>query len=365
VCSSDLVNEPDYSDAPYCFVITDISKEQFEAEYGDEITDWENDGTGWVTDDTVRIAEYFEVKETAAKIYLLEDGSIVEDLPEGVQEVKERDTLKRNVIWRKIYSYKVHEEKEFPCPWIPIVPVLGKEEIDRDGKKHYISLTRHAKDPQKNFNYYTSMNTENIALSPKKKWVGAEGQFEGHEAEWADANMSSDAYLQYKLTDFHGHLVPPPRLTEPSSVDPAAISGMAQANQDLKETTGIFDASLGNTGNESSGIAIRERKSEGDTATFHFVDNQAIAINHCMRIIITLLPKNFGKKNYLWQHVQKMCLCHREDSYKYSRETRPWKASASTWPMALPERHLYNIGGISQYIYIYLMTEVCHYDARS
>ena len=40
--------------------------------------------------------------------------------------------------------------------------------------------------------------TEEYALRTKTPFIGAEGQFEGYEAQWAQANRRSFAYLQYK-----------------------------------------------------------------------------------------------------------------------------------------------------------------------
>ena len=60
--------------------------------------------------------------------------------------------------------------------------------------------------------------------------------------------------------------------------------------EDIKATTGIFDASLGNRSNETSGVAIQRRQQEGDTATFHFADNLTRAIAYAGKIIISAIP---------------------------------------------------------------------------
>ena len=45
-----------------------------------------------------------------------------------------------------------------------------------------------------------------MAMGPKPPFVGAEGQFEGHEEEWKKANVENRAYLQYKAIDVGGNL---------------------------------------------------------------------------------------------------------------------------------------------------------------
>jgi len=67
----------------------------------------------------------------------------------------------------------------------------------------------------------------------------------------------------------------------------------------MKTIIGIFDASLGARSNETSGRAINARKTEADTGTFHFIDNQARAIRHTGRIIIDLIPSVYNKKRII------------------------------------------------------------------
>jgi hypothetical protein len=74
-----------------------------------------------------------------------------------------------------------------------------------------------------------------------------------------------------------------------------ASSGLLQAkmgaSEDVKATTGQYDASLGIGGNERSGKAILARQREGDTGTYHYVDNLARAVRHVTRQLVDLIPK--------------------------------------------------------------------------
>jgi hypothetical protein len=58
----------------------------------------------------------------------------------------------------------------------------------------------------------------------------------------------------------------------------------------MKSVTGLYDASLGQRSNETSGRAILARQREGDNGTFHFIDNLSRAIRHTGRILIDLIP---------------------------------------------------------------------------
>jgi hypothetical protein len=63
------------------------------------------------------------------------------------------------------------------------------------------------------------------------------------------------------------------------------------AAEDINGTTGQYNASLGLEGNERSGRAILARQKEGDTGTYHFVDNLARAVRYSTRQIVDLIPK--------------------------------------------------------------------------
>jgi hypothetical protein len=75
---------------------------------------------------------------------------------------------------------------------------------------------------------------------------------------------------------------------------PPISQGILQAKQGaidgLKAVTGIFDASLGQRSNETSGKAILARQRQGDNASFNYIDNLARAIRYVGRIIVDLIP---------------------------------------------------------------------------
>jgi hypothetical protein len=60
---------------------------------------------------------------------------------------------------------------------------------------------------------------------------------------------------------------------------------------DMKATTGIFDASLGNQANETSGKAILRRKEQSNLTTMHYIDNLARSFKQGGDIIAEIMPK--------------------------------------------------------------------------
>jgi len=290
--------EPDYSDARFAFITEDISQAEFEKLYPDKTVLFDDAFSGlgtemskWADSNAMRIAEYFEVVDgEKVKLYMLEDGQIVDEKIEGMNIVNEREVVLKKVVWRKISGVEVLEEREWPGKWIPIIPVLG-DDIDLDGKRYLKGMIRDAKDPQRMYNYWVSAQTEMIALAPKAPFIAAEGQIEGYKAIWESANRKNWAYLPYKPTSINGTQVPAPMRQTAEPPVQAMVQAMQQASEDMKATTGIYDASLGGRSNETSGKAINARKMQGDIANYHYIDNLSRSIRHLGRILIDLIPK--------------------------------------------------------------------------
>lgn len=281
----------DGSDADYGFVYEDISREAFEDLYpdADPVSFDDKSTSGWCTEDTVRICEYFYKEYEDKTIYLTQDGQTVEEKPEN--PLQERVVRVPSVKWCKLTANEVLDKTDWVGVYIPLVPVYG-EEVWLNGKRECYSLVHQAKDPQRRFNYWLTASTEIIALQPKAPYIGIAGQFATDAKKWARANNDTYAYLEYDPIEVSsGVLAPAPQRQSPPTGSPAMFQEMMAAGDGIKATLGMFNASLGQSGNETSGRAILARQAEGDNATFHFVDNLQSAIRHVGRICIDLIQK--------------------------------------------------------------------------
>jgi hypothetical protein len=291
-----LCKQLDCRDMPYAFIEYNMSRDEFEKKWPDsDIEDWKQSTafSGWFTDKTIRVCEYFDVIETPKTIYQLSDGSKSnnEPLPEsGLSVVAKRTVHEKKIKWYKITAHQILEKTDFPGKWIPLIPVLGEEVVIR-GKRKFMSFIKHAKDPQRMLNYWRSSAAERIALAAKAKWVVAGNQIENYAQEWMHSNRSNNPVLRYNPVSEGGVLVPAPHQTAPVQADMAIIEAGNHAVDTIKACTGVFDASLGANGTEKSGVAIRSRQMQGDTSNYHFYDNFAKSLRHCGRIIVDLIPE--------------------------------------------------------------------------
>lgn len=295
--------EPDASDADWGFIFEDLTEEEYEQQYPKSkmsgMEDWRSIGDscpGWATEKTARVAEYFHKEFKTKTLFLLSDKQVVEEdqlemaMALGATVVSEKTAQIPIIKWCKINAVETLEETEWAGRWIPIIPVLG-DELDVDGKRILEGIVRHAKDPQRMYNYWATSETETIALAPKAPFIGAEGQFEGHEKKWQTANIKNYAFLEYKPKTISGELLPAPQRNAFEAPVSAITNARMQSSEDLKATTGIYDAALGARASETSGIAIQRRANQSQTANFHYVDNLSRALRHLGRILVDLIPK--------------------------------------------------------------------------
>lgn len=293
--------ELDGSDAAQCAIVDVLTRDAFERKYPDGAPGGSFTGETSVPrlydQPIVEIAEYFYLDMVPDRLLLLNDGAILlrSEVPRGMmsalsdQIVGERPTERRIVRWCKLTNAEVLEQGVWPGQYIPVVPVYGHR-IRVQDRWRCFGMIRWLRDPQTMLNYWESTKTEMLAQMPKSKWIGAEGQFEGHEDQWRNAHLSNYAYLEYKSRTDDGMGLPAPQRQFPDPPPQGFIEASLHSAQHMKEISGIYDASLGNRSNETSGIAIEQRQAQGDIANFHFFDNAMKSLRHAQRIILDVLP---------------------------------------------------------------------------
>lgn len=278
-------SQPDGSDAEWAIIAEEIPNDEFKRLYPDvDETNFDSAGNGdmqgWYTKDSVRIAEYYYIEHEPAEIQDPESGQT-------------RSTFIRHCMWCKAIGDKILEQSEIPTKYIPIVPVLGHE-IWLQGKRYLSGLVRNAKDAQRLYNYYLSANAENVALAPKAPFIGVAGQFES-DPNWGRANKESLAYLEYDPVSIAGTPVGAPQRAMPPQASPAIMQAIQLAENDIMQSMGIYQPSLGDQSNETSGRALLLRQKQSETGNFHYQDNLNRSIRQVGRIIVDMIPKIYDR----------------------------------------------------------------------
>jgi hypothetical protein len=215
----------------------------------------------------------------------------------GITIVSERESMRKQIKWCKLTAMEVLEERTWPGKYIPIVPVYGQQLVIESKRKKY-GLVRNAKDPQRMLNFWQTSITESVALAPKAKWLMAEGQDEGHELEWAAANVKASPVLRYKQKDIEGVPAPAPTRLQPEPPPAGILAASAAINQDLQAVLGIFDPNQNPTGN-LSGKAINGQQQQVDLTNFHYYDNLTRSLRHIGKILLDLMPKIYDQERVM------------------------------------------------------------------
>ena len=302
----------DGSDQERCLITTMMPKTTFRELYPDvDETSFLSRGTGdtqseWITKEDIRVAEYWYTVREPATLYQLSDGSVrfADDKnffkrieTAGLFVVNERKSIKRTIKWKKLTAVSVLEERDWPGYYIPIVPVYGRHVVIGDKRKKF-GMVRHAKDAQRMYNFWVTSLTESVALAPKAKWIMAEGQDEGHELDWAAANIKSMATLRYKQTDIDGNPAPPPIRLQPEPPPAGVMAAAQEINSDMATIIGIYDPSQQLPGN-MSGKALNGQQMQVDLTNFDLYDNLTKSIAYTGKVILDLIPKIYDTERIM------------------------------------------------------------------
>ena len=316
------IEQIDGSDAMFGFVFNDIPRDEAMRQYPEVdfvVGPVSNSLSGpdtWVKPDNVRIAEYYRINLTKDKLIYMEDEDKIgatflrsevpakfrkqiDEAEKNGQEVKKRDINRRELQWFKIVGDTIIKRRVLKFKYIPLVRTVGIERII-DGKLVRRGHVRNLKDPQRMYNYNTSAQVEYGATGTKSPWVGPKKAFEGNEDSWNRANVQNAAYLTYNHWDPETEQqIPKPERMDPPGLAPAFIDGMKIADHEMDMASGQYQAQRGEPSNEKSGKAIAERQRQGDTANYHFIDHQAIAVRYTGMIILDMVPHIYDTERVL------------------------------------------------------------------
>jgi hypothetical protein len=291
---------PDFSDARYIICTSWVPLEAFKEEFpkadvpvnDQEFKAWEKEDPEWVKmdgeDRAVLVAECF-YKEYV-KIDVVTGG-------------QRRD---QRIKYAKLTGRQVLEEADWAGRHIPLVPVFGRELQPFDAERRWEGVVRQARDGQRYFNFAISTHVEAMAEEPKNPYIGAEGQFEGHEEEFQLAARRVMPFIEYKPTTIEGQPAPPP---ERQQVDTSrmvlATQAVEMGKQLVQVGTSIYDPSLGRSPDETtaqSGRAILALQQQADAGTGHFLQTLAkISMMYEAKVILDLMPKIYDRPGRITQ----------------------------------------------------------------
>lgn len=294
----------DGSDAERCLITDLMTKKAFEKQYpGAALQGFQARATGdsettWVSKEDIRVAEYYRVEKTRDKLLTLTDGTTIwasqmkkfESVLArfGIGVKSDRESYRKEIRWSKVTAFDTLEEKTIPGRWIPVIPVYGRHMVV-NGRRERWGLVRDAMDPARMNNFWFTSMTESIALAPKAKWLVEEGQDEGYENEFAQANLSAKAIIHWKRTNLDGQPGEKPERIQPEPPPEGALAALMQSSQALQRVLGIVDPAQKISGNVS-GKALMGEQQKSDNSVFNYYDNLCTSIRQAGRVILSWAP---------------------------------------------------------------------------
>jgi hypothetical protein len=300
-------------DAEDWLVTERMSKDAFEARWPDakkmSFEDVEfDDADEWEDDETVRVCEYWYKEPIEKELWLIRgpDGhTITVDsttdegkalAAQGVKPERAR-TVKTHKIMMCIASGDaiLDGPVEWPGSRFPFVMIYGEYKVI-DGKTEWWGLHRFAKDPQRSYNISRTAIDETIALAPQAKWWATVAQAKGHTDKWAEAHRQNFPFLLFNADPQQPGA---PQRMGGADVPVALIQQATIASQDLRDVTGLHEASFGEEGGEKSGIALARKQAQASIVTYNFPDNIAKGIRLTWEILVDLIPNVYDAEREL------------------------------------------------------------------
>lgn len=302
--------EIDFSDAEYWFEFEDYTEPAFKKAFPRaqcSSVDAFPSGSS-LNADGIRVARFWYKEETSVTKFLMDDGTI--EVEERIERLADDDnytvsvdgTTKTILRERTVTSHKIKyldftgaevlNQGEWAGSKFPFVAVTGPAALI-DGKRDIRGIIRFAKDSQKMLNFMASSAARRIASANKSPWIVDRKSIAPYLSAWNKANTENMPYLPYDSYDDkgNGRQLPAPQRADQTGQIQDLLQAAAKFEDDLKATIGIYDAGLGATPNEQSGVAIQTLAQQGQNANSHFSDYLSSAIKTLGEILLDLIPR--------------------------------------------------------------------------
>jgi hypothetical protein len=297
--------DPTGRDARRAFVDDLIPREEFERQWPDcdpsllgrkekkELT-----SSGWIDDHSVRVTEHWRMLERKTLLVMFEDGTIYsfeENVdPEKIDKFiadhgpmkKARYAPCRFAQMHLVTGFKILAGPyEYRLDRLPIIRMSGRTVSMGESRVRY-GLVRFMKDAIRLKNFWRSTAAEQLGYAPKAQWMATESAVAGREKTIREAHLTRDPLMVFNDEAEFGRNV---QRVDPPPMQQALLNESQMNTQDMKDITGIHDASLGIKSNETSGRAIMARQREGDVASLTYYDNGNAAVLEAGDVINQLL----------------------------------------------------------------------------
>lgn len=302
---------PCKTDGSYAGYKVRMSRQKFRSLYGKKIEkgitpDNLDSGTFYNDDDSITVFHYYERKCKTVKLYLLSNGRTVDedefDKLERVQ-VGEEELLINNGMIVSVendrlsprYKVKHHvyageyelEVSDFPSQQLPIIFVDQNSFFDKNNSQVIRPFIKDTKDAQRYINFIGTQSAYLLKIGRYDQFLVSKDNVRSEDtaAIWRDPiNVQGGLRFDETTSGFIPQQLKPPELSA------SLVNQYERALQDIQTSTGVYNAQLGNQGNEVSGAAIDARTRRGSYSTYVPFDSLNRTIACCGQVINEMIP---------------------------------------------------------------------------
>lgn len=276
---------------------------------------------GWQDDESYRVTEYWRMIQRQRTLALFEGGQIyeVDDTNRDELVQKYGPPTKTRITWcRYAQMHYCSGTKILAGPYeyrlnrLPIIRMSGRV-VNVAGRRVRYGLVRFMKDPSRLKNFWRSIAAEQLGYAPKAQWLATQSAVEGRQDAFRKAHLTRDPLLIVNDEAEIGRNI---QRIEPPAPQQAIFAEVQMNTQDMKDVSGIQDASLGIKSNETSGKAIMNRQHEGDIASQTYYDNSDAALLEAGDVINQLIPQ-------IYDGTRVIRLIGKDEAIKFKRVNDP------------------------------------------
>ena len=276
---------------------------------------------GWMDEEAYRVTEYWRMIERQKTLALFENGKMYEIDDENMEDILQQNgpPVKTRLVWCRFAQmhyctgWKILAGPfEYRLNRLPIIRMSGRI-VNIAGRRVRYGLVRFMKDPARLKNFWRSIAAEQLGYAPKAQWLATQSAVEGRQEAFRKAHLTRDPLLIVNDEAVIGQNI---QRIEPPAPQSAIFQEVSMNTQDMKDVSGIQDASLGIRSNETSGKAIMSRQHEGDIASQTYYDNADSALLEAGDVINQLIPQ-------IYDGTRVVRLIGQDESIKFKRINDP------------------------------------------
>ena len=303
----------DKSDAKHCYVLTAMTPDAYEEEFGEEYTpssmpsDIDMTEFDWDSPNVVYVAEYYCVEHVTEIIRVFEDlagnekryteADFEEDetleqflMASGATELPPKRVKRKKVRKYIMDGARIIEDLGYIAGTeIPIVPVYGKRWYI-DNRERMMGHVRMVKDAQRLKNMQLSRLAEISAYSTVQKPIFSPEQVAGYEVMWREDNIKNYPYLLINpVTNVDGSeaLQGAADYTRSPEIPPAMAALLQVTEVDIQDLLGKQEMAQEVAPNVS-GTAMELAQTRLDQQNFIYMSNMAKAVRRSGEIWLSM-----------------------------------------------------------------------------